>query len=229
MGRRCAAGVSPFARVAVVTGCLGGCLHHHLRTRRQSDTRALPAAVSGTTGAAGFPPRVRSRFASHGEGTRQYLAGAAGGFDDQPSAYRSQSLDRPPTTFFGGDTRRAGPDPGADRRRTLPAVSRAGRASRQASGVARPSRDPHFVAQLCPGAGWQGARHRCGLALPPRAARGGRGVRPLEGIARGIRSRISRTPQLPLCRQRRRVDLALAPALRAKSTTSESNWRSISA
>jgi hypothetical protein len=59
------------------------------------------------------------------------------------------------------------------------------------------------------------AQRRCGFALPPRSARGGRGVRPLEGISRGMRSGTSRTPQLPLCRQRRRVDLALALALRA--------------
>jgi hypothetical protein len=45
------------------------------------------------------------------------------------------------------------------------------------------SRDPHFVAQLYRGAGWQGARRRCGFALPPRSARGGRGLRPLEGNA----------------------------------------------
>ena len=81
--------------------------------------------------------------------------------------------------------------------------------------VARPTRDPHFVAQLYRGAGWQGARRRRGFALPPRSARGGRGVRPLEGNAGGIGSGISRTPKLSLCRQRRRVDLALASALRA--------------
>src|SRR6185437_15030035 len=96
------------------------------------------------------------------------------------------------------------------------ALSRAGRASRWASGVARPSRDPHFVAQLYRGAGWQGALRRRGFALPPRSARGGRGVRPVEGNAGGIRAGTSRTPQLPLCRQRRRVDLALALALRAE-------------
>jgi N-formylglutamate amidohydrolase len=75
------------------------------------------------------------------------------------------------------------------------------------------SRDPHFVAQLYRGAGWQGARRRCGFALPPRSAWGGRGVRPLEGNAGGIGSGTSRTPQLPLCRKRRRVNLALACAL----------------
>src|SRR6478609_3398827 len=81
------------------------------------------------------------------------FAAPAGGFDCQPPAYRSQSLDRPPTTFFGDDPRRAGPDPGADRRTALPDPSHAGRASHRASGVARPTRDPHFVAQLYRGAG----------------------------------------------------------------------------
>ena len=113
--------------------------------------------------------------------------------------------------LFSAVTRAAPAEtPGADRRTALPAPSHAGRASRRASGSARASRDPHFVAQLYRGAGWQGARRRCGFALPPRSARGGRGVRPLEGNAGGIGSGTSRTPQLPLCRQRRRVDLALA-------------------
>ena len=79
--------------------------------------------------------------------------------------------------------------------------------------VARASRDPHFVAQLYRGTGRCGARRRCGFALPPWSARGGRAVRPLEGNAGGIGSAISRTPKLPLCRQRRRVDLTPTPAL----------------
>jgi hypothetical protein len=117
--------------------------------------------------------------------------------------------------LFSAVTRgRGGRDPSADRRTLLPALSRAGRASRRASGVARPSGDPHFVAQLYRGAGWQGARRRRGFALPPWSPRGG--VCPLEGIARGIGSGPSRAPQLPLCGQRRRVDLAFALALRAE-------------
>jgi hypothetical protein len=79
--------------------------------------------------------------------------------------------------------------------------------------IARRSRDPHFVAQLHPGVGPHGAQRRRRFALPPRAARGGPGVRPLEGTARGIRSGTTRTPQPPLRRQRRRIDLALAHAL----------------
>jgi hypothetical protein len=82
--------------------------------------------------------------------------------------------------------------------------------------VSRPSGDPHFVAQLYRGAGWQGARRRRGFALPPWSPRGGPRVCPLEGIARGIGSGPSRAPQLPLCGQRRRVDLAFALALRAE-------------
>ena len=167
----------------------------------------------GNKGAAGFPPRLRSRVAGHGQGTRQCLRGAAGGFDCQPPAYRSQSLDRPPTTFFGDDPRRAGPDPGADRRTALPAPSHAGRASHRASGSARPTRDPHFVAQLYRGTGRCGARRRRGFALPPWSARGGRAVRPLEGIAGSICSGTSCTPKLSLCRKRRRVNLTPAPAL----------------
>ena len=89
------------------------------------------------------------------EGTRQCLAGAAGGFDGEPPGDRSQSLDRSPATLFGGDTRRAGRDARTDRRALLPAPSRAGRRPCHASRFARRSRDPHLVSQLHPGIGWQ--------------------------------------------------------------------------
>jgi N-formylglutamate amidohydrolase len=106
--------------------------------------------------------------------------------------------------------------PREDRRKALPALSLASRASSPAIGVARPARDPHFVAQFHSGVGRQGATCRRGFALSPCSARGDRAVRSLEGIARGIRSRAPSTPQLPLCWQRRRAGLALAPALPAR-------------
>ena len=120
MARRCAAGVSPFARTAVVTG------------RHDMDIFIITCEHGGNRIPAPYRRLFRGQRAlldSHrgydpgslvmAKALASACAGAAGGFDCQPPAYRSQSLDRPPTTFFGGDTRRAGPDPGADRRTSI--------------------------------------------------------------------------------------------------------------
>ena len=106
MGRGYAKGVSPIARAAVVRGgrmdtFIISCEHGGNRIpapyrRLFRDQRALLVS-----------PRLRSRFAGDGQGTRPCLRGAARGFDRQPPAHRSQSLDRTPATVFGGDPRRA--------------------------------------------------------------------------------------------------------------------------
>ena len=141
MERRRAAGVPPAARVAAgETVATVRYLPHHLRARRQPDTRALSPAVSGTTGAAGFPSRLRPRGAGHGEGARQGIQSAAG--DRPPSAGCSSiSIARSAIRNCFRRATRGAPArrPGADRRAVLPALSRAGRASRRASGVARAS------------------------------------------------------------------------------------------
>ncbi len=165
MERRHATGISPVARAALVTGRGDRLLPHHLRTRRQPHTRALSAAVSGATSVARLAPRVRSRCAGHGKGTGQGLRGAARDFDRQPPAGRPQSLDRSSAPLLAATRGVPATVRAKNRRATLPALSRASRASRRAISVARPARDPHFVAQLHAGVGRQGATRRRGFAL----------------------------------------------------------------
>ncbi len=183
MGRRGAAGVSRFTRVAVVTGRHGG--GHVVITCEHGGNR-IPGRIGGCFRdngrcwilTAGTTP-VRWSWRRHSptpSGPRSWL--------QPPAVCSSTSIARSDThTSFRRRHARVGRDPGTDRQRALPALSRAGRVSRRASGVARASRDPHFVAQLHRAVGRQGARRRRRFALPPRGARGGRGVCPLEGIA----------------------------------------------
>ena len=158
----------------------------------------------------------------------QALRRAARDLDRQPSAGRPQSLDRSSAALLGGDARRAA------RRSARQIVERhyrpyraRGRAPRRAIGVARPARDPHFVAQLHAGAGRQGATRRRRSALRPRAAAARRScARAGRRRSRRIAPGAPRAPQLSVCRQGRRADVAPAPALSADAPTSGSSWRS---
>ena len=138
---------------------------------------------------AGLPSRLGSRCAGHGQAlARPSRAPLVASTVSRLLIDLNRSVGHP--QLFSAVTRAApAADPSADRRSSITCPTASKSRSCQASGFARASRDPHFVAQLYPGARRQGARRRRGSALPPRSARGGRGVRALEGNAGGIELR----------------------------------------
>jgi len=206
--------VSPVAPVILVTDGGGErFLSRNLRAWRQSNSDPVSSAISRAGRAARHASGVRPGRAGHGATTRARAACAIGDGHGQPALSRSQSLDWPPANLFGGVACGAFGGPREDRRTTLRSVPRAGRASRPALSVARPARDPHFIAQLHAGTRRQRASRRRGPALRSEAGRRGGARLALEGRSRASGARAARSPQLPVCRQRRRPDVAPAPSL----------------
>jgi len=174
----------------------------YLRLFRGRERCSIP--IAGT-----IPVRLRWRGRSPGPSGRRSWP--------QPSAARDrpQSLAWPSAAVLGGDARRAGGGARRDRRAMLRPVSGAGGASRRASGVARPARDSHFVAQLslrC----WKA---RCGAptwvcSITPQGPR--KSGCALAGRQRSRHwRRNSGCAAITLRWQRRRADLVPASALRA--------------
>ena len=95
--------VSPVAPVILVTDGGGErFLSRNLRAWRQSNSDPVSSAISRAGRAARHASGVRPGRAGHGATTRARAACTAGDGDGQPSLSRSQSLDRPPASLFGG-------------------------------------------------------------------------------------------------------------------------------
>ena len=108
-------------------------------------------AVSGPTGIAGLPSRLgsRVRWSWRRHSPMPSRAPLVAPTTSRLLIDLNRSIGHP--QLFSVATRGAPrSDASADRRAALPALPRAGRAACRPSRIARPSRDPHFVAQLHP-------------------------------------------------------------------------------
>ena len=142
------------------------------------------------------------------------LRGAARELDRQPSGHRPQSLDRPSAALVGGDARRAAR--AANERSsngTTGPIARKSSASVAAIGGARPARrstSRRTASRRCWTARCDAPTWDC-CTTPRRRGEAALCARWKASLA-AHRAAAPRTPQLSLCRQRRRTDFGTCAA-----------------